>query len=327
MKKLYLFFALIVFAAALIFSQEVLYNETEVSFESNGFKLYATLTVPANSGKEFFPAVVMVHGSGANDRDESLPVAQNIVIKPFMNIAHELAKAGIASLRYDKRNFTIIKENLLENGMVNVYPQDFIDDARAAFGFLRSTEHIDKNRIFFIGHSEGASYAPFICKDKEFAGAVLLAPGLERIDIMVIKQLELLISIYTQNNINNQYQAYIDQYTLMRDALKSQFDLLQNGSISEDDYIMGATPEYFRRWKKLTENTPQDIASMTIPVLIINGTADMKCPVQDLISYESTLKKNKDLEIYIIDNMIHELIDQQLNFEYKITEKIIQWIL
>jgi len=327
MKKLYLSFALILFSAVLIFSQEVLYNEVEVSFESKGFKLYATLTLPLNSGKDFFPAVVMVHGSGANDRDESLPVSQNVVIKPFMSIAHELAKAGIASLRYDKRNFTIIKENLLENGMVNVYPQDFIDDARAAFDFLCSTEHIDKNRIFFIGHSEGASYAPFICKDKQFAGAVLLAPGLERIDIMVIKQLEMLISIYTQNNISNQYQSYIDQYTLMRDALKSQFDLLQSGSISEDNYIMGATPEYFRRWKKLTENTPQDIAAMTIPVLIINGTADMKCPVQDLKNYESILKKNKDLEVYIIDNMIHELIDQQLNFEYKVTEKIIQWIL
>ena len=54
MKKLYLSFALILFSAVLIFSQEVFYNEVEVSFESKGFKLYATLTLPLNSGKDFF---------------------------------------------------------------------------------------------------------------------------------------------------------------------------------------------------------------------------------------------------------------------------------
>ena len=126
--------------------------------------LHGALTLPAGAGP--FPAVVLVAGSGAHDMDET--IGPN---KPFRDIAEGLARAGIASLRYDKRTF-----DHPEGGTGLVIDTEVTDDAVAAARLLAQQKAVDPRRVFVLGHSLGAMMAPRIGqRDPRLAGLVLMA--------------------------------------------------------------------------------------------------------------------------------------------------------
>ena len=142
----------------------------EVRFHgaSELIELAGTLSRPADVPKDRrLPAVVLIHGSGPNDRDETL-----YGHKPFLTLAEAFTAAGYAVLRYDKRGV----------GASNGTPQgltllDYADDAEAAFDFLRRQPGIDPARVGLLGHSEGGMIAPMIAaRRSEVAWLVLLAP-------------------------------------------------------------------------------------------------------------------------------------------------------
>ena len=126
--------------------------------------LHGALTLPPGTGP--FPAVVLVAGSGAHDMDET--IGPN---KPFRDIAEGLARAGIASLRYDKRIF-----DYPEGSAGLVIDAEVTDDAVAAAHLLAQQKGIDPKRVFVLGHSLGAMMAPRIGqRDPQLAGLVLMA--------------------------------------------------------------------------------------------------------------------------------------------------------
>ncbi len=130
--------------------------------------LAGTLSRPGNVPKDRrLPAVVLIHGSGPNDRDETL-----YGHKPFLTLAQAFTAAGYAVLRYDKRG--VGASNGTQKG-VTLF--DYADDAEAAFDFLRRQPGIDPARIGLLGHSEGGMIAPMIAARRaEVAWLVLLAP-------------------------------------------------------------------------------------------------------------------------------------------------------
>ncbi len=131
-------------------------------------ELAGTLSRPANVPKDRrLPAVVLIHGSGPNDRDETL-----YGHKPFLSLAEAFTAAGYAVLRYDKRG--VGESNGTPSGATLL---DYADDAEAAFDFLRAQPGIDPARIGLLGHSEGGMIAPMIAaRRSEVAWLVLLAP-------------------------------------------------------------------------------------------------------------------------------------------------------
>ena len=147
-------------------AEDANFSEREVMVGEGERALPGTLDMPKGDGP--FPAVVLVHGSGAHDRDET--IGPN---KPFLDIARGLAAQGVAVLRYEKRS--------------HVRPQDFAsgnfgvddettNDAVLAVETLRQTAGIDPKRVFVLGHSQGGMMAPRIAmKDGNTAGLVLLA--------------------------------------------------------------------------------------------------------------------------------------------------------
>lgn len=129
--------------------------------------LPATLTLPYGKGP--FAAVLLVAGSGAHDRDET--IGPN---KPFRDIARGLAAHGIASLRYDKRTFTYATRMSADRHLT--IDDEVTDDALSAAHQLAATAGIDPHRVFVLGHSLGAMLAPRIGKrDPQLAGLVLMA--------------------------------------------------------------------------------------------------------------------------------------------------------
>jgi dipeptidyl aminopeptidase/acylaminoacyl peptidase len=122
----------------------------------NGVKTSAQLTLPA-IGKGPFPGVLLIHGSGANNKNETFGFVHKNGPKPttpFWQIAQYLSERGFAVLRYDKRgigaNYTI-DQNVWGNATVN----DLIHDAEKALDILTLQPEVDSQRISVIGHSEG----------------------------------------------------------------------------------------------------------------------------------------------------------------------------
>lgn len=130
-------------------AEDLPYQVEDVTFMSGDITLAGTLTIP--EGDEEFPVVVLISGSGGQDRDESLaPLAE---IRPFRDIADHLTRNGIAVLRYDDRG---IAESEGDFAAANLY--DFRDDAHAAIDYL--AERDEFSMIGIAGHSEGGIYTP-----------------------------------------------------------------------------------------------------------------------------------------------------------------------
>ena len=144
------------------------FSEEQVTIGSGWWALPGTLTRPNGEGP--FPAVVLVHGSGPNDRDET--IGPN---KPFRDLAWGLATRGVAVLRYEKRTkHHPLKMALLANSLT--VKEETIDDALAAVNTLRTHEKIDAKRIYVLGHSLGGMLVPRIAKgDESVAGFVIFA--------------------------------------------------------------------------------------------------------------------------------------------------------
>jgi len=142
------------------------YDEIEVSYENaqQKAKLAGTLTVPRN--RKPAPAVILISGSGAQDRDESI-----FGHKPFLVLADHLTRRGIVVLRVDDRG-----KGGSTGDVANATTLDFATDVQAAIAFLKTRDEVDKSRIGLIGHSEGGIIAPIVAsQSKDVAFAVLLA--------------------------------------------------------------------------------------------------------------------------------------------------------
>jgi pimeloyl-ACP methyl ester carboxylesterase len=142
------------------------YSAEDVTFTNSIFKisLAGTLTVP--SGKGPFPAVILITGSGAQNRNEEL-----MGHKPFMVIADYLSRNGIAVLRYDDRGVGKSQGNY-----ASATSADLATDAKAAFDYLKNNSSVDQHSIGLIGHSEGGLIAPIVAaSDQDIAFIVSLA--------------------------------------------------------------------------------------------------------------------------------------------------------
>lgn len=143
------------------------YSAEEVKFDNarDAITLAGTLTIPEGTGRH--PAVVLISGSGPQDRDETL-----MEHKPFLVLADYLSRRGVAVLRYDDRG------TAGSSGQFGAATTaDFAHDASAAVDFLRAHPRIDPERIGLIGHSEGGLVAPLVAAERNDIALVVLLAG------------------------------------------------------------------------------------------------------------------------------------------------------
>jgi uncharacterized protein len=160
------------------------YEQEAVTFENKtaGIRLAGTMTIPP--GHRSSPAVVLIAGSGRNDRDETV-----FGHKPFLVLADYLTRRNIVVLRYDKRGV-----GQSGGSDATATTADFAADAEAAFEFLRSQPTVNPREVGLIGHSEGGEIAPIVAaRNRNVAFIVMLAgPGVPGDQLLVAQTLAVL---------------------------------------------------------------------------------------------------------------------------------------
>lgn len=299
------------------------YIEKEISFNSfdDGFKLEGSLMIPSNfkTGTQL-PAFVLVHGSGPNDRNETMgPLA------PFKDLSEQLVSNNFIVLKYDKRTYTMIKNN---QDALNVMPEDFIKDAQAAIRYLKTLPEVDQDKIIVIGHSQGASFLPYIVEGQNVAAAIAISPGIIEITDLMVYQIEYQIKNLEKLNKDNIYDDLINQLKSLLPEMKEINEKMKKEEIEPDNiYLDSMTGKFLLQWSELTQNMVDKFINMKVPVLIINGTEDLKTPYELLKEKENELKSKEDLQIIYIENMGHELYKTgTAKFEEKVVEQIKLWL-
>lgn len=195
------------------------YLTEDVVFKNDkaGIELAGTLTLPLKRNRyKKFPAVVLISGSGAQNRDEEL-----MGHKPFKLLADYLTKRGIAVLRYDDRGVALSGGNFSKSTSL-----DFIDDALSALEYLRGRREIDASKISLLGHSEGAMIA-FVAAAREpkVFSVVSMAGSLLRGDSVLFMQNRVMLK--SKGLADDMVESYIK-------GMKEAFDIKRANSL---DYI------------------------------------------------------------------------------------------
>ena len=284
------------------------------------WQLPATLTIP--KGKGLFPAVVLVHGSGPHDKDETIGAN-----KPFKDLAWGLATKGIAVLRYEKRTkqYATKIRSMMKDFTVN---EETINDALAGVNLLRKTEGIDSKKIFILGHSLGAMLAPRIAEQgKRIAGLILLTGCAKGLYIeKLLEQTEYLASL----------DGKIDEAEAKQlEEIKGQLKNIRELDIREDEIVLGASRAY---WANLMAYDPVKTArDLDIPMLFLQGRRDYQVTMEDFGRWKEGLAGQDRVHFKFYPDLNHLFISgtgkstpaeygKPSNVAQVVIEDIVEWV-
>ncbi len=296
------------------------YKSEEITFvnEKDNIKLAGTLTLPNTKGK--FPAIVLITGSGPQNRDEEL-----MGHKPFLVLADFLTRNGFAVLRFDDRG-----TNKSEGNFQAATTPDLASDVKSAVKYLKSRSEVNPLRIGLMGHSEGGIIAPMVaveCKDVNFI-VLLAGTGISGKEIL-LKQQDLIgrangikeDDLKTTAEINSTIYKMIDEIQ-NTDTLKSKIkeyllikskdipglSIPEGSSLNEivDMQINQITSPwmlYFIRY-----NPSPMLSKVKCPVLAVVGSKDLQVPAEvNLKAIENALKSagNKQYQVKELPGLNH----------------------
>lgn len=250
------------------------FSSQDVMINSPPVHLPGTLTIPKGPGP--FPAVLLIHGSGPHDRDETIGPNH-----PFKDIAEGLSTRGIIVLRYDKRTF-------VHSVRIGTVDAEVIDDAEAAIDLLRSRADVAKDRIYIIGHSLGAELAPEIAKRAwPVAGLIMLAPAGRKIEQVIVQQVRFLKQASPTEMI----------------AIERKADEISQHKMPPDENFMGAPASYFY---DLDNRDEVAIArTLGVPILILHGTRDYQVLDDDIHIWQKGLQGVANVKVEELPNLNH----------------------
>lgn len=262
--------------------------EIEVMIGEEEWRLPATLTIPKTGMP--CPAVILVHGSGPQDRDET--IGPN---KPFRDLAWGLASKGIAVLRYEKRTKHYGEKSLIDGFSVN---EEVIEDAINGIELLSQREEIDKTKIYLLGHSLGGMLAPRIAlQTKRLSGIIILAGTVRDLLDLILRQTRYLASL--DGNIDENEEKEIK-------AIENETERIRSLKIGKDEVILGAPGSY---WLDLINYNPiESIRTIDLPVLILQGDRDYQVTVKDFKLWKEELKDKANITFKLYRGLNHLFI-------------------
>ncbi|MBV2207992.1 MAG: alpha/beta fold hydrolase [Thermomonas sp.] len=263
------------------------FSERELSVGSGERALPATLAMPKGNGP--FPAVVLVHGSGPQDRDESIGAN-----KPFLDLARGLAEQGIAVLRYEKRTKARPQDFASGNFTID---DETTNDAVLAVDTLRKVDGIDPKHIFVLGHSQGGMMAPRIAAvSGHVAGLVLLAaPSRPLLDI-VIEQNRRLAAL-NDGKIDDAERTAIN--VLVNEVRKTR----DSKTDPSTHTVMGLPAGY---WRSVDAVDPiAEAERVKLPMLLLQGARDIQVVDADWQNWRDAFDGNATVRFKLYDTLNH----------------------
>ncbi len=295
------------------------YTSREVTYSHDGITLAGTLTVPDGSGP--FPAVLMITGSGPQDRDETV-----FDHKPFWVIADRLSRHGVAVLRVDDRGV-----GGTSAGPEGATSADFAGDVKAGVDFLLARTEVRKDAVGLAGHSEGGLIAPLVAsQDPDVAFVILMAAPAVPGDDILAAQSELLARAAGMSKdearqraeLNRELTALVktdaDSATLAAEArkvIRKQLEILTPEEREElgdgldrmiDDQLASLTSPWMRYF--ITYDPRPALAALKVPVLALYGEKDLQVPPdQSVPELEKALKRagNRDVTVRVYPKLNH----------------------
>jgi fermentation-respiration switch protein FrsA (DUF1100 family) len=311
------------------------YAEEDVHFENAGaaIQLAGTLTLPKTAGPH--PVVVLISGSGPQDRNEELAGH-----KPFLVIADYLTRNGIAVLRYDDRGTA---ESEGDFGAATT--QDHATDAESAVAYLKTRKDIDQQNIGLMGHSEGGIIAPIVAaKTDDVAFIVLLAgtgiPG----DELLLMQSKAIATAQGMSGVMLERSQEINKgvFTIIKEAsdttdLESQLSeyilaevpaAFRPANMTEEEFVKSQTRTVLSPWMRyfIGYNPALILSKVDCPVLAVNGDKDLQVPSEaNLTAIKTALEKGGNNDVTTIEfpglNHLFQKTDTGLPSEYGTLEE------
>jgi hypothetical protein len=279
------------------------YREQEVKYENKtaGIHLAATLTIP--QGKGPFPAVLLIPGSGAQDRNETV-----FGHRPFLVMADYLTRKGIVVLRADDRGV-----GKSSGSMATSTTADLATDAEAGLAYLKTRSDVNPGKMGLLGHSEGGLIAPMVAaRNPDVAFIVMLAgPGVPG-DQVIIEQVRMVAKLSgasdEQANANaGMERDVLDLVKQEKDPAALQAKIKEKiGSAIPDDQLNPLTSPWYRFF--ISYDPAPALAKVKCPVLALDGEKDTQVPAKanlPVIRKVLEASGNKDFEVVEMPGLNH----------------------
>jgi len=325
------------------------YHSEEVSFENEkaGIRLAGTLTMPKETSG--FPTVVLISGSGPQNRDEEL-----MGHKPFLVLSDHLTRNGIAVLRYDDRGV-----GKSTGDFKTATSADFASDVQSAVTYLRGRREIDPNRIGLVGHSEGGLIAPMVAAGSPTVDFMVLMAGSGiRGDKLLLLQEELIERVLgtpepeiermleTNGKLFDAIMNSNDDTGLkseLRGILEGEHEIKVPDGMTKEAYVAAQVDQFTSPWVTyfLRYDPRNNLGKVKCPVLAINGSKDLQVPPKENLSaIKNALSEGGNNRVTIIEfpglNHLFQESDTGSPMEYArieqtmapiVLEEITDWIL
>jgi dienelactone hydrolase len=304
------------------YAQQNKYYETKIAVKTGTMSLPGALCVPNNTKNP--PVVVLLAGSGPNDKDES--IGPN---KPLKDLAVGLASNGIATYRYDKRTLTYGKEISQQMDKFDL-EQEVVEDALSAIDIIKKNPEFKNSKIYIAGHSLGGMVAPLIArKSKAISGIILLAGNATHLEDLLIDQYTY---IYGLDSLDTDEKQKLE-------TLAAQVKTVKDPKLLEvakpADLPLGLTSFY---WKSLNQyNQLHTAKTVSQPVLVLQGERDYQVTMTDFNIWRQHFRSNPKTQFISYPTLNHLFMkgegkstpseyDKQGNVEEKVILDIAAWI-
>jgi hypothetical protein len=274
------------------YADSTLYKEKEIHVISGKHDLVGILTTPKTGSN--FPVVILLHGSGPADMDETVGAT-----KPFKDIAAGLAAKGIATVRYVKRTTLYPGEF---DGIYTV-KEEVLDDALAAITLTKTFPEIDKKQIFLFGHSLGGMLAPKLATlAPDLKGLIFAAAPARKLTDLIIEQNKFFFE--RSGDTTKAGKAQLESVLLAIEKTR----ISKLGTLKPDSLLLGIPAAY---WADLN-SYDQVATAKKLPnkMLFIQGGFDSQVSLQDFNMWKAALAKNKNASFKLYPELNHLLTPQ-----------------